>query len=280
MQDQTIRYYRPPGLNGVELLRLADSGLGMEAHLHDSYVFWFTSSGAERFELPSETGILQPDSFSIVAPGDVHANHAFERSRTLFSIYIPTSVLGNVFFPDDFGVAGLDFRTGVYRDKHGRSILSDLHHLLMLNNDAMAVQAAFVEAMGILAACHGIPKAQKKMRRDSGRAGLAVEIMHDRLADSLSLIDLAHVCGCTQHHLIRVFRAAYGLSPHAYLMKIRLERAREYIAARMTLADVATQCGFTDQSHLTRHFRRRFGLTPGQYRQQINSVQEVDGRMS
>jgi AraC-like DNA-binding protein len=52
----------------------------------------------------------------------------------------------------------------------------------------------------------------------------------------------------------------------AWLMQLRLQRARDRIAAGWTLADTALSCGFSDQSHLTRMFTRQFAYTPGAWR--------------
>lgn len=79
---------------------------------------------------------------------------------------------------------------------------------------------------------------------------------------------MAGVAGCTEFHLIRLFRAAKGASPHGYLVQLRLEHARRLLAAGCSIVDAALASGFSDQSHLTRQFRARFGVTPGLYRKQ------------
>ena len=70
----------------------------------------------------------------------------------------------------------------------------------------------------------------------------------------------------------RAFRAAYGTSPHAYLIQLRLLRARRLLAAGMRPALAAAECGFADQSHLGRRFRRAYGLTPAAYRSLCTNV--------
>jgi AraC-like DNA-binding protein len=67
-------------------------------------------------------------------------------------------------------------------------------------------------------------------------------------------------------HLLRVFRAAVGLPPHAYQIQLRVARAKELLRAGMPIAAVAVEVGFVDQSHLTRHFKRLVGVPPGRYR--------------
>ena len=68
-------------------------------------------------------------------------------------------------------------------------------------------------------------------------------------------------------HLTRTFRIHYGVTVGAYLRNLRLEQAARALADSMsTIADIAAQAGFYDQSHFTRTFKRKFGLTPQEYR--------------
>jgi AraC-like DNA-binding protein len=62
--------------------------------------------------------------------------------------------------------------------------------------------------------------------------------------------------------VIRAFRRELGVTPHAYLIGVRTERAARLLMHGGAIADVAAEAGFSDQSHLTRHFKRRFGMTP------------------
>ncbi len=98
---------------------------------------------------------------------------------------------------------------------------------------------------------------------------LAVRRAKTRLEDSLDenvlLDDLAREAGITPFHLIRSFRAATGLTPHQYVIQLRLARARALLRTGSSVTEVAHAVGFGDQSHLHRHFKRVMGLTPGQY---------------
>ena len=85
-------------------------------------------------------------------------------------------------------------------------------------------------------------------------------------AEKITMDELAADAGISRFRLTRAFVAAHGLPPHAYLLSVRLNAARQRLAAGEGAADVAASCGFTDQAHLTREFRRRFGTTPGTYR--------------
>jgi AraC family transcriptional regulator len=96
----------------------------------------------------------------------------------------------------------------------------------------------------------------------------AVELMRQRLADSLTLEELAEAAGLSPFHFARQFKTATGHPPHDYLIRLRVDRAQELMrqhARNWTLAAIASECGFADQSHMARHFKRVLGVTPGEF---------------
>ncbi|MNG72621.1 HTH-type transcriptional activator RhaS [compost metagenome] len=81
----------------------------------------------------------------------------------------------------------------------------------------------------------------------------------------LSLDILARYAGLGRYQLIRAFRAATGLTPHAYLLNARVNRGRALLSQGQALAEVAYRLGFADQSHFQRVFKAHVGVTPRQY---------------
>ncbi len=97
----------------------------------------------------------------------------------------------------------------------------------------------------------------------------AVRFISENYARDLSLADIGEAARLSPFHLTRVFKKAMGMSPHQYLVQVRVNSARALLrsgAGRQSLAEVAAAVGFADQSHLTRQFKRVFGLTPKQVR--------------
>lgn len=86
-----------------------------------------------------------------------------------------------------------------------------------------------------------------------------------RLERPIAIDELAAVVSRSASHFPRIFRRTVGLSPHQYVVRLRLRRARELVSTGLSLAEAAFGAGFTDQSHLTYWARRIHGTTPGRW---------------
>ena len=94
-----------------------------------------------------------------------------------------------------------------------------------------------------------------------------VAFVEDHLGDSLSLPHLASLVGYSADHFARLFKRAFRVSPHQYILERRVERAKSMLRTRShSIAEVAVICGFASQAHLHAAFRARTGLTPGAFR--------------
>jgi AraC family transcriptional regulator len=88
----------------------------------------------------------------------------------------------------------------------------------------------------------------------------------ERLDEPIDVAALASMAGRSQFHFSRVFRRAVGVSPHQYIVYLRVRRAVELIRERrLALAEIAAETGFADQSHLSRWVRRVYGISPSQF---------------
>jgi AraC-like DNA-binding protein len=97
----------------------------------------------------------------------------------------------------------------------------------------------------------------------------AKELLAANLTGGIALADLAKACELSIRQFTRAFRASTGMSPHRWLLQLRIDKAKALLASpRRMLSDVALDCGFADQSHFTRVFRRSVGLSPGAWQRQ------------
>jgi AraC family transcriptional regulator len=93
------------------------------------------------------------------------------------------------------------------------------------------------------------------------------ELLEARLAEPIPLADMAAVAGLSVSQFSRRFKATIGLSPHRYLLRLRVEQAGRMLrTGTLPIADVAVACGFSHQEHLTRVMRAHLGTTPAALR--------------
>lgn len=95
---------------------------------------------------------------------------------------------------------------------------------------------------------------------------LIKDYINDRLDQELNLEELAAIAQLSAYHFCRSFKRSTGFTPHQYVIRQRVERAKLMLkGGKMAIAEVAIACGFTHQSHLNRHFKRLTGVTPKKF---------------
>jgi AraC family transcriptional regulator len=94
----------------------------------------------------------------------------------------------------------------------------------------------------------------------------ALEYINEHLSEDLSLETLAIALNISQYYLCRLFKQSIGMSPHAYLVKQRVERSKQLLKDKDNrILDVAIACGFANPSHFAKCFRQQLGITPSQF---------------
>jgi AraC family transcriptional regulator len=104
----------------------------------------------------------------------------------------------------------------------------------------------------------------------SARLRRIKEFVHAKMEDELTLCEMAQLVELSPAHFSRMFRKSTGESPHHFVLRHRVERAKEMLpAAEERVLDVAVACGFKTQQHFARVFRRMCGVSPTEYRQEF-----------
>ncbi len=260
---------------GMEVLSCTDP-FAFKPHLHERYVVWLNTGCGEHYSLKGKTDILQPGAISIFEPGLVHANHpcAVDK-RHLRSFYVEPA-----FFEDlamqcsDGGNPSFRFERKTVKDKELWSRLALLHGSFFSGSRNFDLESDVIETFTSLITRHGAARLKDMTGKGYSsfpnmvdtRVNQAIDYFHANLDQEIRLKELAATLGCTQFHLIRLFRTHKGLSPHAFLLQLRLEHARKRLENGRPISDTAASAGFSDQSHLTRTFKARYGLTPMVYK--------------
>lgn len=151
--------------------------------------------------------------------------------------------------------AGLDLCLHLVRRDHGTEIANRIARRLVLPAHRQGGQAQYVE--------RPVPA----LRAAGSRLAPLLDRVRGALDEDWTVARLAAEAALSPRALHRRFRAATGLSPGAWLVAERIERARELLeVSRLPIPEVAAACGFGSAATLRHHFRARLGASPSAYR--------------
>jgi AraC-like DNA-binding protein/mannose-6-phosphate isomerase-like protein (cupin superfamily) len=282
----------------VEVLSASYESHSFARHSHDTYTIGLVTGGAGSFWCRGAERFACKGDIVVIPPGEVHTGSVSAGAEALsyVALYVPVD-LATLHAIDAGCPHGKppEFGALVLRDARVRRAFQSLDRAIGGSDafargraataersrrfDARSAETAACLAITELIRGHADDRASGEQRRShSARAeprlvGVVRSILEDSFADSseTSLAVLAQRTGVTPFRVIRAFRGATGLAPHQYLVQVRVERARRFLADGAEPSYVAAMTGFVDQSHLTYHFKKHLGITPGNYRRCMSS---------
>jgi AraC family transcriptional regulator len=113
----------------------------------------------------------------------------------------------------------------------------------------------------------GVRTAPAPVGWEARRITDTLRLIEERPEEATDLAKLARIAGLSRHHFLRVFRRSVGMTPHQYLLRVRMARAaRKLVRSREPVISIALDSGFGDLSTFNARFRATFGMTPTRYR--------------
>lgn len=233
-------------------------------HMHDQFGVGVIEAGAQRSLSGRGTVESQAGDTITVNPGEVHDGAPVgDRGRAWRMLYFDPDIVLGVAKDIGDGKGDADaFEHPVVKDRRQADRFRALYRAAIAD-DRCAVWAMRRDEL--------LLELLAPLLRARARCGAppAIARLRDRIADdpaaTPTLADLAAQSGLSRFQVLRGFRHAFGLAPHAYLVQCRVNLARRLVSRGMPLAEAAFASGFADQSHMTRWFARSFGAAPGTF---------------
>lgn len=258
------QFKQPAHRGGIELYRAHIVRYAFEPHTHEAYGFGVIDAGVERFRYRGSEHLAPPQSLVLMNPDVLHTGRAETAHGWRYRMaYVDAALLREV-----IGEAGWSFAEPVLQHAASAQRASLALQALWAADEPLAFDGALLDLLQALQphARRGPPECTGEARAPLQRA---IDLMHDRLAEPLTLADLAQAAGLSPFHFQRCFKARHHATPHQMLMALRLFRAKRQLADGLSPALVAADNGLTDQAHLTRRFAGMYGVTPARYQQQM-----------
>ncbi|MQY02301.1 AraC family transcriptional regulator [Actinomadura macrotermitis] len=262
-RPEFAHHWRHPALPGVDLMRARYVTYRFTRHVHEGYTLGLIESGVEEFERAGTLERAGRGSIAVVNPETVHTGQAGVPGGWTYRVLYPSvQVMADV-AAELGGPRGTPSFSDAVIDDPAAAALLRAAHRAGEQGDALAASTLMRRALAHLLRHARHTPAEPAALTAEVRA--ARDILHARQLDPPTLEELAAATGTGPFQLLRAFRTATGLPPHAYLNQLRVRSARELLDQGLRPADVAARTGFADQAHLTRHFKRSVGVPPGAY---------------
>ncbi|WP_159917125.1 AraC family transcriptional regulator [Pantoea sp. 18069] len=260
-------FWRDPAMPYAESRRACDSRACYKPHSHPTFSIGAVDRGSSRFSGAGDGPVtLQVGSLVFVPAARVHACNPQPGSAWSYQmLHLDAAWLQAVRaeYASEAG-GGESIRIVAAPAVYAR--FCRLNALLFSAADAQDKEAALIEFVGETDTAQGLRIDSGASARRSEQLQPVLDFLRNASAIHTDLGDLARLAGTSRYQLIRAFRAATGMTPHAWQLNRRINLAREHIRAGEGLADVAYRLGFADQAHFQRVFKAHAGITPGRFR--------------
>ncbi|SFB10562.1 transcriptional regulator, AraC family [Collimonas sp. OK607] len=269
MKDQ-VKYNRSAETPGLILSEAHFSEFSFAPHYHLDYHIALVTEGVQRQEFRGESLILTPGTIQLMPPGEVHDGAvATNQSYTLKTFRLSPDLLSRL----AADVTGKDrfptLSALVIEDPALARHLARMHESFVSGQDDSPLQ----HESRLLTLFENLFGRARILSPSSTSGTLSVsqlrrirDYCEAQLAQKITLDELAKVIGLGRFQFLKFFKRTVGMTPHAWLLRMRLERACALLnRPDRCLTQVAQEIGFYDQSHFNRAFRQAFGVAPSQY---------------
>lgn len=277
---ERARHWRYSDLPGVDLLRASYVEKRFVRHTHEHFVIAAIADGVEVFHHGGADQYAGPGTLALVNPDTPHTGRAGVPEGWRYgAVYPSPDVLAEIAAETTTIRGAPGFISPVLDDPYAAGLV---HQVLKAadESNALAADTLLRVAVTRLLRLNGGPLPQRAVRTAGAHvAARARVVLEEGMTEPPTLERLAADLGTSPFALLRAFRNAYGMPPHAWLTDARVRRARSLLDTGTPPAEAAVAVGFTDQPHLNRHFSRIVGVPPGAYqRERLGGFDEARAR--
>ncbi|MBS7525248.1 AraC family ligand binding domain-containing protein [Fusibacter paucivorans] len=244
--------------SGITALSASFHEFSYKKHAHDEYALGVTLDGIQKFSSRGSIHASCPHGVMLFHPGFVHDGWAHEHQRLDYvMIYVDESKMKAILDTNEPHY----FKDSVVYDKTLERLVYNTAFTILNDCDPAFCDDAFT----LLGAHLGGLMTDAKINREHQRIQKIKWILRNTEGEPLRLDDVATAVGMSKYQMIRIFKAAVGLSPYQYYLSCKLSRAKKLIEETKEVYTAVTAEHFVDLSHLNKHFKNTYGVTANTY---------------
>lgn len=260
------RFWWDGHMPGLSLMCADFTTQEFRPHAHDGYVVAITETGGSVIRSRGEEVEVKQPKLMVFNPGEPHEGWMGRSDHWRYrALYVYGPAMDAI--ADGIGMRELPrFMTNCIPDRELIDGFLALHRMLEHDDDLFGSRDALYEAFGTLFRRYGVGNGKiEPSPNDKPFFERASGMLKERYAENLLLEEISREIGLTSFQLIGLFKRCTGLTPHIYLVQLRIAAASKFMRRGMSIAEASLAAGFYDQSAMTKHFKRYLAITPMQY---------------
>lgn len=238
-------------------------------HFHEHYVIEAVVSGADKFFCNGKTHTATAHEIVFINPGEVHTGSTILHNELHYYSITPAikelqkiAVLLEKALPADFSFE----QSLTNKPQLAQKMLLLFKTMETFGANCLQAEELFLDFMNeVLDCANKNSNTEIKSSKDK-RVVQLINWIHSSFQEQLSLQQMAAYINVSVFHLLRIFKAATGLSPYEYLLILRMEHAKQLLQHGSSVQNAAWSAGFYDASHFNRLFRKLSGANPKNFR--------------
>ena len=249
----------------------------LRPHFHSGYIVGYLFSGRYHCRLRDKQHLeYKPRDIALLNPGEVHQDFSSKHERDYLTLNIqerlfssglqdfrsPARTLPSFFLPRLEPDPQLDqIFNGLRHAVDGNGLEREYEIRSLVANLALYLSDQFSQTPR-----HN-EKADLEKATTRWEIRRAMEFLRDTYTQHIDYDRLSKTVGLGKYYFERVFKKATGLSPHQFVIQLRVERAKQLLGSTSkSMVDISMELGFFDQSHFTNAFKNFTGTSPRAYR--------------
>ncbi len=270
-----IRFLDLPGITNARAVCASDVTNAFPRHVHDTFCIGIVTKGTRIICLQKKTIPVLKDNLFLINPGVAHTCRSGDKTGHSYGVIcVSSDFMKQIASQIAEKPQPVPYFTNpVVTDKDLVDSLKQFFFLIDRPVSTIEKESVLMNLLSGLILRHGDdPPAPCKTGSHHAETSRVCEYIHKHHAENLSLKQLAQTACLSPFHFQRIFLASKGVSPHEYLLRVRIDESVKLLRKGYSIIDVALAAGFVDQSHFSRNFKRIMGIPHGRYSKTNNNT--------
>ena len=271
LSNESFHYQHIPEYPGTVICEATLGKFHFQPHYHLDFHIGLVTHGSQHQTVNHNTLDLLPGQICLMPPGEVHDGSGRDNTkRHLKTVRVPIELMQAIRLDSQDKDSPFELAPAVIDNpSHNQAFIQLIkafdpnQYASQLHRDTLWTSAL----SNLILASEKKAQIQEMPALTEQQIRTVRDYCEANISSKISLNNLAKLSGLTRFQFIRRFQKQTGLAPHAWLMRLRLERACAQLAKpNAVITDIAADVGFYDQSHFNRAFKQAFGVAPSSYR--------------